>query len=322
MKFKQTFHVFVDNFNIIYKQLLYRLIILAVTSIICTLGVYPFIKQLINSPQLNELVGSAKDFIMNLLNGEVSELSEISKRVQAAYADFMALLNTEVSHLVLAAFLLLIIFLISRWFTGIGNYATASVINDRMALRANSPFFSTMIRTLKDSTVYNAIYVPLSILYDIAVAVAMFFLLFTLLSSVIPFLLSVFLFILVIIVSLILKMTFTTDWLPALIRGKKGQLGSFKYTFSQRGKNTLSVMSNFSVLTILVFAINAAAVVLTFGVGLLITIPSSYVILICFEFVNYYNREGLKYFIDDRTIVSTAGDKPVTRESFFRGDDE
>ena len=48
MKFKHTFHVFVDNFGIIYKQLLYRLIILLVSGLICSLAIYHFIKELID----------------------------------------------------------------------------------------------------------------------------------------------------------------------------------------------------------------------------------------------------------------------------------
>lgn len=322
MKFKQTFHVFVDNFNVIYKQLLYRLVIVLIAGVITTLGVYPFVQQLINSAQLNELLDSAKNFIFKLLNGEVGELSELSQRVQSAYSDFIALLNTELTHLILGGLLILFVHIISRWFMGIGNYATAAVINDRMALRANQPFLSTLIRTLRESAVYNAIYVPLSILYDLIIAVAMFFLSFFLLSSVIPFLICLFLFVLVIIFSIIVKMTFTTDWLPALIRGKKGQAGSFKYTFSQRGKKTFNVMSNFAVLTIIIFAMNSAALILTLGVGTLITVPSSYVLLICFEMVNYYDREGHRYFLDGKTVVCTAQEKPMTRESFFRGNDE
>ena len=203
-----------------------------------------------------------------------------------------------------------------------GNYAAAAVINDKMALRAEQPFLGTLIRNLKEATIYNAIYVPLSILYDIVVGVAMFFLLFFLLNNVLYFFICVFLFVLAIVVSIVIKMTFTCDWLPALIRGKKGQLGSFKYTFCRKNKGTLTVASNFAVLVLIIFALNAAALILTFGVGLLLTIPSSYVLLISFEFVNYYDREELKYFLDKDTIVSSAKEHTPTREEFFRGTED
>ncbi len=320
MKFKHTFHVFVDNFGIIYKQLLYRLIILLVSGLICSLAIYPFIKELIDSPQLTSLIDGMWGYLTTLLNGDVHELGSISLRVKDAYADFLTLLQDKTTSFVLSGLLLLLVYVVSKWFSGLGNYATAAVINDKMALRANSPFLNTLISNLKSAAVYNAIYVPLSIAYDLLIGVAMFFLLFFLLNNILYFLVSVFLFVLAIVVAVTIKMTFTCDWLPALIRGKKGQLGAFKYTFSRTNKSTMSVVSNFAVMCVLIFALNSAALMLTFGVGLLLTIPSSYVMLICFEFVNYYDREEIKYFVEKHTIIAPEKEKTLTREEFFRGE--
>ena len=81
-------------------------------------------------------------------------------------------------------------------------------------------------------------------------------------------------------------------------------------------------MSNFSVIVILVFALNMAALVLTLGVGLLLSVPSSYAIIICFELVNYYDREEIKYSVDKNTIIAPARERTLSREEFFRGDDK
>lgn len=320
MRFKHTFHVFVDNFNVIYKQLLFRLVILVISGIICGLCINPVIRDLINSEQLAKLWEGLSGFVTNLLNGKLDELSTFSQRIKDAYVEVIALLNAKTTSFVLSGLLLLFIYIVSKWFEGLGNYATAAVINDKMAFRAESPFLGTLIRNLKQAAIYNAIYVPLSIAYDIIVGVLMFFLLFFLLNNVLYFFIAIFFFVLVIVVSIVFKMTFTCDWLPALIRGKKSQGEALKYTFSRTGKKTLGVASNFAVIIIGVFALNAAALVLTFGVGLLLTIPSSYAIIICFEFVNYYDREEIKYFLDKNTIVTTSKEHVVTREEFFRGE--
>ena len=115
-------------------------------------------------------------------------------------------------------------------------------------------------------------------------------------------------------------MTFTTDWLPALIRGKTGQKKAFVFTFDRRRKKTLNVLSNFIVLVLIIFALNVGAIICTFGVAGLITVPSSYVILLSFEFVNYYDREELKYFIDKKTIIKPEKERTLTREEFFKGE--
>ena len=154
MKFKHSFHVFVDNFSVIYKQLLYRLIVLLISGVICWLGVYPFIKTFISSDQLNTIIESVKGFATNLLNGKMDELQFLSEKAQTAYAELIELLNTKLSQAVLSGLLILLITIVSKWFTGLGNYATASVINDKMALRAKQPFLGTLIRNLKNASIY------------------------------------------------------------------------------------------------------------------------------------------------------------------------
>lgn len=322
MKFKHAFHVFVDNFSVVYKQLLYRLVIIIIAGVICAIGVYPFIKDLIGSAQFNSLTDGVRGFISNLLNGHVDELSSFSEKVQTAYTELLDLLNTKLTQAILSGLLLFLIIVVAKWFEGLGNYATASVINDKMALRAKQHFLSTLIKNLKSASIYNAIYVPLSALYDLIICVGMFFLFFFLLNSVLYFFISLFLFVLAVTFAITLKMTFTCDWLPALIRGKMGQRAAIKYTFSRKNKGTFNVMSNFAVIVIIVFALNMAAFFLTLGVGLLLTVPSSYVIIICFELVNYYDREEIKYSVDKNTIISPEKERPVSREEFFRGNDD
>ncbi len=81
-------------------------------------------------------------------------------------------------------------------------------------------------------------------------------------------------------------------------------------------------MSNFIVIILIIFGVNVAAFFFTFGVGLLITIPASYVIIITFELVNYYDREEIKYFIDKDNIIKPKKENIISREKFFTGEDD
>lgn len=320
MKFKHTFHVFVDNFNITYKQLLYRLVVLTIAAVILYFSVIPFINGFL--PELNNLISNAGDFVLKLLNGEVAELNGISEKVKEAYAALIGLLHEKTTDIAVVIIIFVLICLAASFFNGLGNYAAATCINDRMALHANSPFLSSLIKNLKQAALFNAVYVPLTFAYDAIVAVAMFFFIFYLINSIVPFLVCVFLFVLVIVLSIAVKLTFTCDWLPAIIRGKKNQKEALKYTFSRKGKDTLSVLSNFVVLTLILFGLNVAAFVCTIGVGFLITVPASAVMIVSFYMVNYYDREEIKYFVDKNTVIKTAKEHTPTREKFFRGTDD
>lgn len=323
MKFKHTFHVFVDNFQLIYKLLLFRVVLAIAAGLLYFACLYPLINSLVGSEAYIDLTEGIKDFINKFLNGDVGNLGSVSEGVKKAYEDLMKLIVTEIDLVAVTGALIIVVHLVEKWIQGMGNYAAAAVINDRMALRANSPFLVTLIKNIKPAAVYNAIYVPLSFLYDLAVCVAMFFLLYVLVAhSVLPFFVAIFLFTLVVVVAIALKMMFTTDWLPALIRGKLSQKEAFKYTFSRRGKGSLNVLSNFAVLVLIIFSLNVVGICTTVGVAGLITVPASYVILLCFEMVNYFDREQIKYFIDSKTIVKPAKEHTPTREEFFRGEDD
>ncbi|MBD5632339.1 MAG: hypothetical protein HDP34_03840 [Clostridia bacterium] len=322
MKFKHTFNVFVDNFSITYKQLLYRLIIGVICGAIIFAGLSPFIRGLLNSDSLNRVLGGIKNFLISLLNGDINDLGSISHKIKEAYAEFLVLLETKTTQITLSIILLVAVYAVGKWFAGLGNYATAAVINDKMALRAESPFLSTLIKNLKEATLYNLIYVPLTIVYDALIGIAMFYFIFYLLKVFLPFFVCLFLFVVVIVVANAFKMTFTADWLPALIRGKMGQKASFVYTFARKGKNTMNVFSNFVILLLIIFGLNVAALICTLGVGMLITVPASFVIILSFELVNYYDREEIKYFEDKNSVVKPLKESTPTREEFFRGDED
>ena len=322
MKFKHSLNVFIDNFSLTYKHLLYRFIITVIEAVICIAIITPFIKGLTGSADFNNLVNGVKEFLKNLMNGEVGNLDETTKQIKSAFISVKNLITDNRANITWGVVGLYAVHIVVKFLTTLGNYASAAVINDRMALHANSPFIITFIRNLKRACLYALCYVPLSLLYD-AICFWLLYLVVFELFAVLPVIylpLQLFVFVAAIIVAIAFKMVFTTDWLPALIRGKMKIGEAFKFTFNRRGKKTLNVLSNFVVLILLIFAMNVIGIVFTFGAGGLLTIPSSYIILLCFEFVNYYDREELKYFIDKNTIIKPEKEKPVTREEFFRGE--
>ena len=50
--------------------------------------------------------------------------------------------------------------------------------------------------------------------------------------------------------------------------------------------------------------LNVMAAICTFGSALIVTIPTSYLLFICIQYVNYYTVKGKKYFITYDRIES------------------
>lgn len=323
MKFKHSFLVFIDNFSVIYKQLLYRLVIYMITWTATYFIARNFIKTFLDSEAFNAIWESVKQIVQNFLKGEISTIPSLYETITQSFEQLKVLLQNSVSKLIISVLVILLIHLVGKWLAGLGNYATCALVNDKMALHADLPFFSTLILNLKSAALFNLIYAPLSVLYDCVVCVILALILYALVSSAaLPVFFAISLFTLLVIIAISVKMTFTSDWLPSLVRGKLSQKEAIKYAFSRKNKSTLNVLSNYIVLVLIVFAINMMAIVFTLGAGTLITIPASFVVLIVFELVNYYDREQIKYFVDKNTVIRPAVEKAQTREQFFLGDGE
>ena len=318
MKFKHSLQILIDNFSITYKQLLYKLIIALITVGLSMAILIPLGKMFTDLAEFKSLVDGVKNFFNNLIEGNTDELVNIKEMLESALDSVNALIKSHTAIIALSIAGIILIRLIGSFFSSLGNYAAAAVINDKMALRAKSPFFITLFKNLKEASLYSLMYVPLSFLYDVACVALMYFIVFELLIFV-PFIIQLFIFATTIVFAIAVKLTFASDWLPALIRGKMKPLEAFAYTFKRKGKKTFNVLSNFVVLVLIIFALNVFAVVFTFGVGALITIPSSYVVLNSFQLVNYYDREELKYFIDKNTIIKPEKEEVISREDFFKG---
>lgn len=321
MKFKHTINVFIYNFNVTYKVLLYRLIILILSLCLYTAVIIPFMNNISGTTQFTDLSAALASFGSAFADLRFYEIQSAWAAIREALSGLIELLGSMAGSVVLTVAVMIIVYLVQKFLAGLGNYTAGALINDRMAMRANSPFIGTLIKNLGKASLYNLIYVPLSFLYDIIIFVAAGAIIYGLFLINVPLLLLIFLFAVIIVFLYVIKMTFTCDWLPALIYGKRGNGSAMAYSFRYGGKKKFSdVLSNFIVIVLMIFAMNVAAVLLTLGAGLLLTIPASYVIIICFEFVNYCDNNDVKYFTDDHTVIKPEREPVMTKERFFKGD--
>ena len=66
MKFKHSFNVFIDNFSLTYKQLLYRLIVAVIAVALYIAIITPYVKAVTGSPDYINLVEGVKEFLKSL----------------------------------------------------------------------------------------------------------------------------------------------------------------------------------------------------------------------------------------------------------------
>ena len=319
MRFKHTIHVLIDNFRVTYKLLVYLVVVLAIATGISAAIIVPFIDRLSSMAAYEALTTAINNMFNEALEGNLLNLTTHFTNIRESFTDLMEYLAAHPTDLVLSAAGLGLLMLVSDFFIGLGNYAAGCVINDKMAMHANSPFLATLIKNLGKAALYSVIYVPVSFIYTAVCMIVLYLLLFVAFDGMF-LLIQLFLFVLFMVVLVGVKMMFISDWLPSIICGKQSVTRAFRYSFSLKSGRTFSKFSFYGSSCVLILGINVMALMCTFGAGLLITVPLSYLYLLCYQFVNYCDNNEIKYFVDKRSIVKPEQEKETSREQFLRGE--
>ena len=80
-------------------------------------------------------------------------------------------------------------------------------------------------------------------------------------------------------------------------------------------RQTVYAFANYIVTVYLMIIFNVIAAICTLGSALIITVPASFYMLICTQYVSYYTENGKKYFITYERIAQN--DDCGDREHFF-----
>ena len=76
-----------------------------------------------------------------------------------------------------------------------------------------------------------------------------------------------------------------------------------------------ALFSTYLVTALLILCVNVLFAFASFGAALLITVPMSYIILICIQFIGYYTYAKKKYFLGEDQIVAPKNEKK--EENFY-----
>lgn len=304
MRFRRSCSLLADNFSSVYKLLLYRVvtgvIFFSLVYVILTLGL-DFIVKSAEAARLQTLLG---EFVTALFSADAAYLKGFQEAFAGAAGDFLALLGEHMGSIVGSVIGVCAVYLLLRFANGLGVFAVADVANDRMSVNARTKFYAAFVRCVGKATLYHLIYVPASFVYDVVSLLACWLFFFYT-----PFLLgwgaagvafSVSLTLLAIVLFQTLKMTLVSSWIPAILNGG-GVLSSFKASFRGAGE-FWKMFSYYLVAIFLIVAGNAAFAVFTVGSGLLLTVPVSYLFLLCFQLVGYYEQGEKRYFAAGQVV--------------------
>lgn len=312
MRFRNTIRLFVENFKNVYRLLIFKLIVTLVTSALCCAFLLPEIMEIGQSEQWLTLVGHAKEFLAAFLAADATELAAVKDKIfeNGSLGALLRLISSKAMGIVLAALGCVLVYLLKRFVETVFHFAIGGVLNDKMSTYAETPLAAAVAANLGKASRYALVYVPVVFLFDVIMLGVCYLVL-----TIMPVFVALFLSVTIIVAFQSFKLTFTGQWMPAMTADGKRLFESFRYEDKTERRQRRKMFSTYVVTVYLIIIVNVVAAVFTFGSALLLTVPASYMLLICQQYVNYYTIKGKKYFITYEDIESSIarGDK----EHFF-----
>lgn len=321
MRFRNAFHLTIDNFGAVFRMLLYRL----VTAFLTLSIVYVILKLslgvIADSAEVETLRALVSDFFRALTTGDTARLQAFRDDFHGALLDLFSLLGANIGAIAGAIVGLCFMYLLSRFLNGLCVVAIANTMNDRMSAYARTSFSDAFFKNIGNASLYEIIYVPVSFLYD-ALSLLVCWLLFFYIPSFLPswgflpVLLSLCMTITLIVLFQALKMTLISRWLPSVVTRACSVGRGFGLTL-RSGKNFFRRLGSYIVAVYLIVVVNVVCGLATFGSALFVTVPASFLFLLALQFTHFYEDESRKYFISVHSIAGTEpgeGDVPDIHE--------
>ncbi|MBO5334790.1 MAG: phospho-sugar mutase, partial [Clostridia bacterium] len=320
MRFRNTWTLLTENFKNVSRVLLYKVIVGVVCMALYAALILPQIGEIVASAEWNELIRDIKDLLAEFIPGHVSDKTFEELRlavVNESFPAFGKMLFAMTGAIVGRAVLCVCVYLIQRFLDTICYFTVGSVIHDRMTTYAETPFWQAFVSNLGKSSKYSLAYVPTAFLFDVVI-IGLVGLICAFVKPFVP--LALFLAMTVLVVGQALKLTYTSAWMPAITSDSMTLGQAIQAVQKQEKKHHRKSFMLYLVLVYMIIIINILTAIVTFGSGLLVTIPASYVLLVCAQYVNYFTIKGKKYFVTFEAIATN--DCKGDTEHFFDYVDE
>lgn len=299
MVFLNAVRLLLENFKNTYKIMLYKFVVSLVAAALCAAMLLPELSALAESAPAQQFLAGVEDFFAALFTANTAGLTEAKELISTAMKAFVELLSQRATGVILATVGCVVVYLVKRFAETICYFTVGDVLDDKMNTYGQTPFLPSLVANLGRGSVYALIYVPITFLWDV-LTMGLVLLIFSV-SGVFT---ALFLSMTVIVVMQALKLVGTGLWLPAMSADKKTFREALHVGTKQERKQRVKMFGTYIEAVYAVVILNVAAGLCTFGSALIITVPASYFLFICLQYVYYYTVQGRKYFISFDRIAS------------------
>lgn len=301
MELKHSFSILASRYSLVFKVLIYFILITAICAAVLIS---------IMTPQMDPLFYALEDAnvfpkfgqILSQMFMQNITYSEGMIQLSNNYQTLMTIINDNSGPLLTFYVLVSIVFFIYRLFTSMTSVPIAASINNYMNTSVHNKFLSSMTENFWVSMKYSFFATLINHFFNMALGIAVYKIIMAMVWTWGFFSFTLGMLILVLILSI--KYALLLGWIPLIVVEKKKVLPALLSSIKQC-KNWFKygfLCAFMLYLSSIAFGILLS--VLTFGIMLPIIMVSIMVILRIIELVNYYGFYKRRYYIDHSTIIS------------------
>ncbi len=297
MVLRNSLKVLSTNFSLVWKNLAYILVVVAIFGG-AIVGIGYNIVQTLASAGFFESFGEFWGKLYSMSATEIS--SQLVEFVGSAYdiiVENIDALALNIAGVCAVLFVMIIVL-------NAVSVVNGDVLRGGMSSLTRVGFCGAYVRYLFSALWQGVIKTLIKLPFWAIICVSGYFVLNLMSTSALWGVVAPMLFVMITLVVLSIESTLLSCFVPHFVLHSDGINKSFV-----RGINVVShrfwrTLSNVVVFTIFAFVVNFVCARYTFGVSLLITLPITSVLLSAMFMVNYYESQGMRYYLDSSNIVN------------------
>lgn len=304
MEYKQSTSIMFSNFGLVFKLLLYFLVVSLIFVALSSAVIIPLFSQLKSNEDMQLLWDNTKGDTELFLKGGAS-IDETYYKLKDDFAAIVKNFFSSTGMVVFICIAIFVIYLIYKFLISLSYLVVSDILNNFMSSNLRYGFLSNYTLNLRRSARYALakilVYIPIDIFILFAIGVALIGLWEIIKVFSLPFVFSIGLFLFAYRDSLF------AGWLPRLIFNTNEKMfEAFKRGFKATKDYRKSLLAAILIQYFLYVCLMGAFTLPTLGVMAIIAQPINYVMLRIIELVCYYKNNRMKFYTDANTVVDTV----------------
>ena len=304
MIYKNSMKLFTSNFSLVWKQLAYTLIRLAIISGLVLLVSNPIVRLLIENGFHNQL--------MHLWETVYTDFPNFFVELKATIVMFVNIISNNFAAIgIFVVLFLFVIIFVNAYLKYMGRFALTNVAYNKFTSLNTEGYSHSIITNMTNIAKYSVA----KFLFDLPfwIIKIVYLVIYCLIldnfaSAIIGLPILIMLFILTYSLQITLFVGVAGEQISRGINPIKAFKGIYKCQ-----KDFWKVFSNAIVLLLTIIVLGGLTTIFTLGVGFILVVPASMTLVVMFELVSYLSATRQRYYLSPTIIVDPISEKTETK---------